>query len=66
VCPKVVEDGGAIQGLMGLDSVSGEGCPSFSTSAVALFKHGVFEVPSDNLKPLFLGQIKPRFERSYG
>lgn len=41
-------------------------CPSFSTSAVVLFKHGVFEVPSDNFKPLLLGQIKPCFERSYG
>ncbi|KAL0131613.1 hypothetical protein PUN28_002871 [Cardiocondyla obscurior] len=39
-------------------SISG-GCPSFSTSAVALFKCGVFEVPSDNFKPLLFGQIKP-------
>lgn len=42
------------------------GRPLFLTSAVALFQHGVFEVPSDNFKPLLLGQIKPRFERSHG
>lgn len=52
--------------LMGLDFVSGVAAPSFSTSTVALFKHRVFEVSSDNFKPLLLGQIKPRFGRSYG
>lgn len=40
--------------------------PSSSTSAAALFKHGVFEVSADNFKLLLLGQIKPRFERSSG
>lgn len=51
---------------MGLDFVSREAAPSSSTSTVALFKHGVFEVSSDNFKPLLLGQIKPCFGRSYG
>lgn len=51
---------------MDLDSVSEEAALRSRRRAVALFKHGVFEVPSDNFKPLLFGQIKRRFERSYG